>query len=113
MILLSGSYRNRIDCSSEFNSARIFLETLKLYLVCIFELDNRADDRFVIGLLSTADGLELINPVFELFAFLMRVIMTPIAILGAIFEWVGNVIYNLGKFINNVGYLLGIIRIIV
>jgi len=46
--------------------------------------------------------LQTLTPVFEILAFVVRVVATPIAVIGATFEWLGNIIYNFGKFVNNV-----------
>ena len=46
--------------------------------------------------------LELITPLLNALAFAIKVVMTPIAVLAGIFNWLGAIIGNLGRFIKNV-----------
>lgn len=43
-----------------------------------------------------------LTPVFDMLGFVVKVVATPIATLGAFFQWLGNIMYNFGKFVSNV-----------
>jgi len=46
--------------------------------------------------------LEIIAPLMEGLAFALKLIMTPVIMVVSVFEWMGNILYNIGKFFASV-----------
>ena len=75
-------------------------------IMMVVEIILRALAPVLVGISAIFDALAVVlyalQPVFEALGLAVKVVMTPIAVLGAVFQWLGNVIKNLGTFISNV-----------
>lgn len=74
-------------------------------LFSIFEILINAYHPILKALIPIFDAwgmvVSALVPIFDMLGYVVKVVATPIATLGAFFQWLGNLMYNFGKFIKN------------
>lgn len=84
------------------NAFQLLAKSLAAYVLPMFQILGPLLEIFAGIIAALAPWFHALGEVIENAMPVLKAFFTPIAILGAVFQWLGTIIGNLGRFISNV-----------